>query len=107
MQVFDLLKAALFSSVIAPAVWLIFIAAFLYFLWGVVRYIWNGNDPAERANGRQHMLWGIVGIAIMISAFALAAFVFNSIVAVGGPNGIDGKPIKTPSILQSQNQAGF
>ena len=33
------------------------------------------NDPGAQETGKRHMVWGIIGLAIMISVFALINFV--------------------------------
>ena len=82
--------AVLLQDVISPAVWLLMTVSFLYFLWGIVSYIWKGNSSTAREDGARHMLWGIVGIAIMISVFGIMHFIFGTITTVGGCQGIHG-----------------
>ena len=45
--------------------------ALLVFFWGVFQYIYKANEPAARTQGQQHMLWGIAGFVVMVSAYAL------------------------------------
>ncbi|MCC2630676.1 MAG: seg [Candidatus Paceibacter sp.] len=96
------------SEIIVPLIALLFVLAFIYFLWGVVQYIMHMNSPGDRQTGQRHMVWGIIGIAIMISAFGIVNFVFNSVTRPEGTPiyGIDGQPITQPDILKPGNQ-GF
>lgn len=59
------------QTIINPTITLLFGAAILYFVWGVVEYIKGADQPAQRQKGTQHMIWGVVGIFIMISAVAI------------------------------------
>jgi hypothetical protein len=94
------------SEIIVPAIALLFTLALIYFLWGVVQYVLNLNNPAGRQTGQMHMFWGVIGLGIMLSAFGIVNFVFNS---VNDPDdatvyGIDGKPIEKPDILKPNGQ---
>ncbi len=57
------------SDVIIP---LLIALAFVSFLYGMVRYyfIYAGNEE-KRASGRAFMLWGIVGLVILLTAWGL------------------------------------
>lgn len=51
---------------------LIFALAFLLFLWGVFKYFfWGGGDEAKREEGRQLMLWAIIGFLLMVSIWGI------------------------------------
>lgn len=98
----DYLNEALGSikvEILYPVVTLLFALALFYFLWGVVKFIWSEEDSDERKKGRIHMLWGVVGMAIMFSAIAIVAFVYRSVVDIGGDTGYGGSPIPTPSVI--------
>ncbi len=97
-ELFNTVRTLLFGSIVSPLIWLLFTVAFVYFLWGVVRYIANGENEEERSKGTQHMLWGVIGLAIMLSAFGIAAFVYNSVATLGDSND------QPPTILQPGNQ---
>ena len=66
----------LLNSVIS----LLFVLATVYFLWGVVNYVVGaGGDIKKLEQGKQHMLWGIVGMAIMLSAWGIVRAIQNTI----------------------------
>ncbi|MEN9647924.1 MAG: hypothetical protein RLY57_728 [Candidatus Parcubacteria bacterium] len=66
---------------------LIMSLALLAFLWGVLQYIRKGGDPGEREQGRQFMLWGVIGLAVMASVWGLVRILTNTIgVPVGIPS---------------------
>lgn len=41
--------------------------AFCYFLYGVIKFIYNINDPEKKNIGKQHLLWGMIGLFIIFS----------------------------------------
>lgn len=90
---------AVIDNIIVPLVTLLFAAALFLFLWGLVKFVWKGSAEEERSKGKQHMIWGSVGMAIMISAFGIVQFIFNTVTDGGTMKGIDGKPIERPTII--------
>lgn len=64
-----------FSNIIVnPLLALLFGFGLLVFIFGVVEFFFElniqGNQSAKEA-GKAHMLWGIVGMFIMVSAWAI------------------------------------
>lgn len=57
--------------IIQPLVALLVTAGVAYFIWGVAVYIWNDASSDERAKGAQRMLWGIIGILIMVTVIGI------------------------------------
>ena len=45
--------------------------AIVVFIYGVIRYIANANDSAKREEGRNFMIWGIIGIFVIVSIWGL------------------------------------
>lgn len=72
------------QTIINPTITLLFGAAILLFVWGIVEYIRGSDDSSQRQTGARHMLWGIIGIFIMISAVAILKAFTNSIYGNGG-----------------------
>ncbi len=66
------------SLIINPLIILMFSFALVGFLWGVKDYIAGADDQEARSKGAQHMLWGIVGMTIMVSTFAIMRLVLQS-----------------------------
>jgi len=65
------LVAKIAKLIVNPTITLLFGLAILYFVWGLVQYIRGADQSAERSKGAQHMMWGIIGIFIMVSAIAI------------------------------------
>jgi hypothetical protein len=51
------------------------VLATLVFLWGVIKYISAGGDAAKVKEARSYILWGLIGLAIMGSVWAIVRFV--------------------------------
>lgn len=69
--------------ILNPLIYLIFASALLVFLYGVFEFIKNSDDSEERKKGGQHILWGIIGMAIMISAYGIINFVLRTMWNIG------------------------
>jgi hypothetical protein len=63
------------NQIINPLIQLLLGAGLLVFLWGMFEFMRALNDPGAQETGKRHMVWGIIGLAIMISVFALINFV--------------------------------
>ena len=76
--------------IVNPAITLLFAVAFLYFLYGVFLFVRNADSSEDRATGGRHMLWGLIGLVIMVSVFGIIRFITNS-VGVQAPKSIQNK----------------
>ena len=69
------------TVIINPLLLLMFSAGLLVFFWGVIEFLLslNVNGKTSKEDGKQHMLWGLVGMFIMVSAYALLNFIANNV----------------------------
>ncbi len=68
---------ALIDNAIVP---FIFSIAFIVFIWGIFQYfIAGGADEEKRKEGRNLALWGIIGLAVMVSVWGLVSLVVNTL----------------------------
>ena len=67
------------SAIVIPILEGLFLFTFLMFVWGVVSLIRKGDEPEERQKGQQHILWGAVGMFIMISAYGIVRLIANTV----------------------------
>lgn len=72
------------TYILNPLIVLAFAVAMVVFLWGVFQYVRGAGDPKAREAGRNHILWSIIGLAIMFSVFGIMTVISNT---VGGPTG--------------------
>lgn len=68
-----------FNEVILfPIITLLIAVALLVFVYGSFQYVANAANPAARAEGQKHIMWGIVGMFIMLSAYAILSIAANT-----------------------------
>ncbi len=66
--------------ILNPAIILGFVIATMYFLWGMFSFLKSRQVSAEDSiQGKSHMLWGVIGMVIMVSAFAIMGAMANII----------------------------
>lgn len=59
------------NEIINPILGLIFTAALFFFLFGAFKLVLGAGDDSKRNEGKAHMLWGVVGMVIMVAVFAI------------------------------------
>ncbi len=52
--------------------------AFLVFLFGCAEYIRGANNPQAREQGVKHITYGVIGLVIMVSAWAILNLAANT-----------------------------
>lgn len=50
---------------------LLFVLVTVYFIWGIIKYVSAAGDEEKLKSGKQHMVWGIIGMAIMAAAWGI------------------------------------
>ncbi len=65
--------------IINPLILTIFAVALAIFLYGVVQFILNPSNEELRKTGKSHMMWGVVGMTIMVSVFAIMQIILNTV----------------------------
>jgi hypothetical protein len=54
--------------------------AFLVFVWGGVKYFFiNGEEEKSREEGRQFMLWGILGLVAILTVWSFVRLVLSTL----------------------------
>jgi uncharacterized membrane protein YidH (DUF202 family) len=64
--------------IINPLIILLFALAVVYFLYGVFEFISNGENEEAKTKGKSHIIWGIVGIVIMMGVFTILNMIMNT-----------------------------
>jgi len=62
-----------------PLIRFILFLGFLYFLYGVYEMVRNADNDEARATGRDHILYGIIGMFIMISFWGIMNLICGTI----------------------------
>lgn len=53
---------------------------FCVFVWGVVSYFFlHGDDEGKRAEGRQFIFWGILGMAVLFSVWGFVNLLLSTL----------------------------
>lgn len=52
--------------------------AVLVIVYGVISFITKAADEEARANAKQFIIWGIIGVFIMLSVWGLVTILYNS-----------------------------
>lgn len=80
--------------IINPLILLLFALAVVYFLYGVVQFLANQDNEEKRSAGKSHMLYGIIGMTIMLGAFMIMGLITDTL-------GIDDVKPKADSVEKS------
>lgn len=77
MEIINKTATAILSDFVNPAVYLLSAIAFVWFLYGVALFLWARykSDEGGIKKGKQHMLWGLIGVIIVFSAGAIYDFI--------------------------------
>jgi uncharacterized membrane protein YidH (DUF202 family) len=65
--------------ILNPLILFLFALALAYFLYGVMQFIINPGNEEIRKTGKSHMLWGVVGMVIMVSVFGIMQLILNTL----------------------------
>ncbi len=75
---FNSLLQKILDNVVNPIVYLLMALAVVYFVWGVVVFIQNADKAEKREDGYKHMIWGIIGLFIMVSAKGIINIILST-----------------------------
>lgn len=54
--------------------------AFVVFISGVIRYFFiNGDEEGSRAQGREFVMWGLIGMVVLFSVWGLVNIVLSTL----------------------------
>lgn len=66
-QTFTGIMDVIKTEILDPLTVLLFVLATAIFLWGVIEMLANSDNEEARTTGRKHMIWGVIGLFIMLS----------------------------------------
>lgn len=75
---FDVFLENVNEEIINPLIMLLFAVALAYFLYGMFEFISGQASDEKKTTGKSHMLWGIVGLTIMFSVWAILGLLLNT-----------------------------
>jgi len=88
--------------IINPLIILLFALALVYFLYGIFEFLSNGENEEKRTTGKKHMVWGIVGLTIMIGVWFILGVILDTfnIAGINPEKGTVNLPDYNPSYPQ-------
>ncbi len=90
-----LCRVALLLNTIVP---ILITLAVVYFIWGVVQYVLGSSEDAKK-EGRDRMIWGLIGLAVIVSIWGLVAILKNFTYVNNNSNTISVPCIESPGIV--------
>ena len=70
--------------------------AVVVFIWGVFKFVSAAGDEEKRKEGKQFIIWGIIGIAVMVLVWGLVQLLYNVVATSTG--GLDTAVLPAPGI---------
>lgn len=67
-----------FKSILGALIPLLFGVALVGFLWGVSQFIFHADDETKRKEGRQVIIYGIIGLFFMTAIWGIVALLGNT-----------------------------
>jgi len=59
------------DQIINPLIPVLIGIGLIVFFWGIIQFVLNADSEEKRTTGKQHMMWGIIGIFIMVSVWGI------------------------------------
>lgn len=66
------------AQIVNPLIQLLFALALVLFAYGVFEFLSNPEKEDEKTKGKTHMMWGLVGLAIMFAVWGLLNIVIDT-----------------------------
>lgn len=67
------------EELLNPLILLMFAVATLSFLWGLFKYVKGAYSDQDQDQGKSNIIWGIVGMVIMISVYGIINLIKTTI----------------------------
>jgi phosphate starvation-inducible membrane PsiE len=64
--------------IINPIISVAVALALVVFLWGVVQFIYSETSDSKREEGKKKIVYGLVGLFIMFTAYGIINFILNT-----------------------------
>ena len=65
------------TELLRPIELVLFAAATVVFLFGVVEFLASPDNEEKKTTGKRHMLWGLIGLAIMFGVKGIVSILQN------------------------------
>ncbi|MBI2023397.1 hypothetical protein HYT01_02415 [Candidatus Giovannonibacteria bacterium] len=89
------------KAILNQVIPILMILATVIFLWGIITYITAGGDEEKIKSGRRFIVFGLVGLFLMVSVWGIVGVLMNTFDLNGAgipsyPGGIGIPPTTTP-----------
>ncbi|HBT81470.1 hypothetical protein A2757_00075 [Candidatus Giovannonibacteria bacterium RIFCSPHIGHO2_01_FULL_48_47] len=64
---------------------ILFLLATVVFLWGVILYITAGGDEEKRKEGRNYIIYGLIGLFVMVAVWGIVNVMIGFFFPGGAP----------------------
>lgn len=88
MNALDSFLSKVVVEIVNPIILLLSALAFVVFIWGVYEFIAHAGDETKRKEGRQAILWGLVGLVIIFGAYGIINLALNTFGIVSIPRAV-------------------
>lgn len=79
------------TVLINPLLLLLFAVGLLVFIFGIVEFLVNLNKSGKNTGidkGRKHILYGLIGMFVMVAAYAIVGIIVNTFPLPGAPTSL-------------------
>ncbi|MDP2593233.1 MAG: hypothetical protein Q8P52_01115 [bacterium] len=66
------------DNIINPLIIFMFALAMVFFLYGVLEFFLNQDNEEAKTNGKSHMIWGVIGLTIMLGVWTILGMIINT-----------------------------
>lgn len=73
------------TQIINPIILLLAASAFVVFIWGVFEFIAHAGDATKRKEGKDAIMWGLVGLVVIFGAYGIINIALNTFYSVVPP----------------------
>lgn len=70
------------SEIVQPIIYFLIAVAVVYFLFGLMEFVRNQDNEEAKTDGKRHMMWGVIGMAIMFSVYGILNVINNTVIRI-------------------------
>ncbi len=67
----DNLLSKINTQILNPIIGLMIAIGLAVFIYGVIEFIMGADNAEKKETGKKHMIWGIIGLFIMVAVFGI------------------------------------
>lgn len=89
------------TDILKSVIEFLWVLAFAVFIWGIVRFIAAAGNPEKRKSAKDFIVYGLVGVFVLLSFMGLIQIVKNTIF-----DGSSGEKFQVPSAPSAPSGGG-